>query len=174
MAHFVLLAVLNAQPDAMLYFHVLVFDKLLGHVTSATIAPALLRSSRPVMFRKKDVLKNFCKIHTKTPVPESFLNNVAKLWPVTLLKKRICTGAFLWILRNFYEHLLYRTPPLAASVCWCFSSIFELFLKNCYPKNINIDSADEKKWRVVGKSAVPWNIFWKNFNIFYRKIVGVT
>ena len=29
----------------------------------------------------------------------------------TLLKKDSSTGVFLWILRNFEEHLFYRTPP---------------------------------------------------------------
>ena len=28
-----------------------------------------------------------------------------RLWPATLLKKRSGTGVFLWILRNFSEHL---------------------------------------------------------------------
>ena len=33
----------------------------------------------------------------------------------TLLKRDSDTGVFLWNLQNFYEHLFYRTPPVAAS-----------------------------------------------------------
>ena len=37
-------------------------------------------------------------------------------WGLQLYWKRDSgTGVFLWILRNFYEHFLYRTPPVAAS-----------------------------------------------------------
>ena len=33
----------------------------------------------------------------------------------TLLKRDFGLGAFLWVLRNFYKHNFYRTPPVAAS-----------------------------------------------------------
>ena len=33
------------------------------------------------------------------------------LRPATLLKKDSGAGVFLWILRNFWEHFFYRTPP---------------------------------------------------------------
>ena len=65
----------------------------------------------PEAFCKKMCSWKFQKIHRKTPVPENFLNKVAGLRPVTLLRKRLwpqaCnfikkgdsgTGVFLWIL----------------------------------------------------------------------------
>ena len=36
--------------------------------------------------------------------------------PATLIKRVSNTGAFLWNLRNFWEHLFYRAPPVAVSV----------------------------------------------------------
>ena len=36
------------------------------------------------------------------------------LRPATLFKRDFNTGAFLWILHNFYEKLFYRTPPVAS------------------------------------------------------------
>ena len=61
-----------------------------------------------------DVLQNrcceeFCNIHRETPVLESLFNKVAGLRSATLLKENSSTGAFLWILRNFWEHLIWRT-----------------------------------------------------------------
>ena len=38
--------------------------------------------------------QKFRKIHKKTPVSESLFNNVAGLWPVTLLKKGSDIGVF--------------------------------------------------------------------------------
>ena len=53
----------------------------------------------------------FRKIHRKTPVPESPFLIKLQVRPTTLLKKDTGTGVFLWILRNFKEHLFYKTPP---------------------------------------------------------------
>ena len=39
----------------------------------------------------------------------------AALGPATLIKRGSGLGVFLWNLRNFQEHLFYRTPPVAAS-----------------------------------------------------------
>ena len=62
------------------------------------------------VFCKKRCSWTFCKIHRKTPVPESLFNKVPGLRPTTLLKKDSSTGVFLRILRDFLEHLFYRTP----------------------------------------------------------------
>ena len=43
----------------------------------------------PEAFRKKMCSWKFHKINSKTPVPETYLNNVAGLRPATLLKKRL-------------------------------------------------------------------------------------
>ena len=55
---------------------------------SAKIIP-LNRNTRPEVLCKKRYSYKFRKIHRETPVSESFLNKVAGLRPVTLLKKRI-------------------------------------------------------------------------------------
>ena len=51
------------------------------------------RRSRPEVFCKKGVLKKFCIIHRKTPLPES------------LLQRNSDNGVFLWILPNSQKHL---------------------------------------------------------------------
>ena len=38
---------------------------------------------------RKGVLKRFCKIHRKTPMPDPFFNKEAALRPATFLKKRL-------------------------------------------------------------------------------------
>ena len=61
------------------------------------------RSSCPEVFYKKGVKKrvgNFAKFAGKQ-LCQSFFNKAAGLRPATLLKKRLCHGAFLWILWNF-------------------------------------------------------------------------
>ena len=63
----------------------------------------------PEVFYKKNVLKNFTKFTGNQLCQSLFFNKIAGLRPTTLLKKRLMTGFFLWILRN------YRTPP-----CDCF------------------------------------------------------
>ena len=51
--------------------------------------PVHFRSSRPEVFCKTGVLRNFAKINRKTPVAESLFNKVPALRPATLLKKRL-------------------------------------------------------------------------------------
>ena len=47
---------------------------------------------------------------------------VLKLLPqvCNLIKRDSVTGVFLWILRNFQEHLFYRTLPVVASPNCCY------------------------------------------------------
>ena len=47
-----------------------------------------------------------------------FFNKVASLRPATLLKRDSGKGIFLWILRNFLEHLFRRALP---GDCFCYS-----------------------------------------------------
>ena len=44
----------------------------------------------------------------------SLFNKVAGLQACNFFKKRLQHRCFLWILRNFYEQIFYRTPPVAA------------------------------------------------------------
>ena len=57
------------------------------------------KQPQKVFFKKRCFLK-FGKIHRKTPVPEF----------------KIDSQTFLWILRNFWEHIFYRTP---LDNCFC-------------------------------------------------------
>ena len=69
----------------------------------------LLRSSRPEVFCKKIVLRNF--IHRKTP-ENLFLNEVTCLRPATLLKKRFLRRCFY---RTFSTELLWTTTSVCNS-----------------------------------------------------------
>ena len=66
-----------------------------------------LRGSRPEVFCKKGVLRNFAKFTGKELCRSLFFNKVAGLRPATLLKRDSGTSVFLWILWNtfFKEHL---------------------------------------------------------------------
>ena len=67
------------------------------------------------LFWKKGVLKNFCKLHMKTPVLESLFNKVAGLQDCNFIKKRFLHRCFLIkvlkvlrtpVLKNMYGRLL--------------------------------------------------------------------
>ena len=74
------------------------------------------RSSRPEVFCKKCVPRNFAKFTRK--------HLCQKLY----LKRDSGTGVFLWILRNFYEHLFLQNT---SGGCFCnkqhLRSIWSLF-----------------------------------------------
>ena len=59
------------------------------------------RSSRPEVFCKKGVLRNFTKFAGKHLCQSSFFHKVAGLRPATLLKRGSGTGVFFWIMWNF-------------------------------------------------------------------------
>ena len=73
------------------------------------------RSSRPEVFCKKGVLRNFAKFTGKHLCQSLFFNKVAGLRPSTLLKKRLWHRCFPF---NFFEifknTFFYRTPLVAA------------------------------------------------------------
>ena len=68
------------------------------------------RSSRPEVFCKKGVFRNFAKFTGKHLCQKLFFNKVAGLRPATLLKKSLWHRCFPV---NFAKFL--RTPPVAAS-----------------------------------------------------------
>ena len=63
------------------------------------------RSSRPEVFCKNGVLRNFAKFTRKHLCQSLFFNKIAGLRPAILLKRDSGTGVFLWVLWNFEEHL---------------------------------------------------------------------
>ena len=86
-----------------------------------------IRSSHRRCSVTKGVLRNFAKLTRQHLCQRLFFNEVEGLLSYFLLrpacnfiKKRVPgTGVFLWILRNFWEHPYYRTPPDD-----CFRSIY--------------------------------------------------
>ena len=74
------------------------------------------RSSRPEMFCKKGVLRNFTKFTGKHLCQSLFFNKVADLKPATLLKKetlaQVFSCEFCKISKSTFFH---RTPLVAAS-----------------------------------------------------------
>ena len=73
------------------------------------------RSSRPKVFCKKSVLRNFAEFAGKHLCQSLFLNKVAGLRSATLFKKKLAqvfSCGFCKISKNTFS---YRTPPVAAS-----------------------------------------------------------
>ena len=76
------------------------------------------KNSRPGVFCKKDVLRNFAKFTGKHLCQSLFFNKVACLRPATLLKKRLWHRYFY---ANFVKFL--RTPFLAEDLWWLLPQI---------------------------------------------------
>ena len=85
------------------------------------------RSSHGMGSVSKGVLKNFANF-TGKQLRWSLFYGLAGLQPASFLKRDSNTSAFLWSLRNFSEHLFWRT---SASDCFRRCSIKKLFLKFC-------------------------------------------
>ena len=84
----------------------------------------------PELFYKKAVLK-FCYILRKTPVLGSLFNKITGLQESNFIKKRL-TGAFLWILRNFWEHQFRKTSERCLIIKrnrWNVIIIFHVFMR---------------------------------------------
>ena len=86
--------------------HLLLIRFTLCSAPSSSSSLLLLRSIRPEVFHKKVVLRNFAKFTRKHLRQRVFFNKVAGLRLASLSKRGSGTGIFLWILRNFSEHLL--------------------------------------------------------------------
>ena len=97
-------------------------------------------------------------------------------------KRKFSTGAFLWTLRNFSEHLFYRTPPSNCFriighhredlyFCGKFSCNTKLPVK--YQPNISASKIDSKSWTII-KPFFKSKQFIKNWKIasyqFFFKI----
>ena len=73
---------------------------------------------------KKDVLKYFAQFAEKHLYWSLFIIKLQGSRSAALLKRDSNTGAFLWILRNFWKHLVYRTPPGGCFWMQCHWSFF--------------------------------------------------
>ena len=72
---------------------------------------------------KKSCFDKFRNIHRKILAVES-LKSCVGVWRIggTFSKRDFSTGVFLWILRNFSEHLFWETPTKG---CFCIAIFFE-------------------------------------------------
>ena len=76
------------------------------------------RSSRPEVFCKKGVLRNFAKFIGKHLGQSLFLNKVAGLRPTTLLKRRLWYRCFPVNIVKFLRTPFFITPLVAASLLY--------------------------------------------------------
>ena len=99
------------------------------------------RSSRSQIFFKIDIVKIFENLVVKHLCWSLFLIKLEAWMSAVLLKRDSNTGVFLWNMRNFEEHLFYRTLPVAASDGLPNRRIFEIFsegFKNsCFQKKVS-------------------------------------
>ena len=87
----------------MYYFIYLGFSSHYGTDRCTETCPAKSRSSRPEVFCKKGVLRNFAKFTEKHLCQRLFFNKVARLRPATLLKKRLWYKATLLKKRSWHR-----------------------------------------------------------------------
>ena len=74
-------------------------------MVSHTRSSGFIRSSRPEVLCKKGALRNFSTFTGKHLCQSIFFKKAAGLRAATWLKRDSGTGAFLWILKNFENHL---------------------------------------------------------------------
>ena len=87
--------------------------KLAGMTSKRITHTAIVRSTRPEVFCKKGVLRNFTKFTGKHLRQSLFFNKVAHLRPATLLKRRLWQS---WFPLNFVIFL--RTPFYIEHLWW--------------------------------------------------------
>ena len=93
-------------------------ENFIFHAVSGLAKWTSYRSSHRRCSVKKGV--EIFKNSQETPVPESLFLIKLQVWGLQLYQKRLSvTGVFLWILKIFYTHLFYKTPP---DDCFCSSS----------------------------------------------------
>ena len=111
-------------------------------ITLLVLRPATLlkryRSSHQKCSIKRPVLKNFAIFTGKHLCRSRFLLKLCAVRPATLSKRDFNTGVFLWILWNFLEHLLWKTP-----------------MNNCF-------------WRYSNTDAFLWNFRNFQEHLFWR------
>ena len=92
-------------------------DLSIAFIQASLLSFLLFRSSRPEVFCKKGVLRNFTKFIGKHLCQRLFFNKVASLRPATSLKKSLWHRCFTV---NFVKFL--RTPFLTEPLQWLLLS----------------------------------------------------
>ena len=85
-------------------------------------------ATRSVLWKK--VLLQTSQNSQENTCIRAFFNKTAVLRTATLLKKSSVTGAFLWILRNVYEHVISKHPWTTASDFICSKYFIFSIIKN--------------------------------------------
>ena len=67
------------------------------------------------MFYKTGIFENFGKLSRKRLCRSFFLTKLYTIKPATLLKRAFSSDVLLWILRNCFKQLFYRTFPVSVS-----------------------------------------------------------
>ena len=70
---------------------------------------------RSDMFYKTGIFENFGKLSRKRLCQSFFLTKLYTIKPATLLKRAFSSDVLLWILRNCFKQLFYRTLPVSVS-----------------------------------------------------------
>ena len=126
----------------------------IGILIFITLKRAKARSNRSEVFCKKSVLRNFAKFTKKTCTRISFLKKLRAPGLQLYLKRDSGTGVFLWILRNFYEHLFLQNTSGG-----CFFKAAKRILKT----NVNNGKYDamENKNKTVNHTPLTqgWSIY---------------
>ena len=96
----------NLQPAKQGLFSLI--PEAAVHINFAVNLARIFRTS--ILYYIDNHIQNRCskksrKIHGRTPLLESLFHKAAGLRPAILLKRHFSTGVFLWILKNFWEHL---------------------------------------------------------------------
>ena len=104
-------------------------------------ARTLVRSSRPKVFCKKGVLRNFTKFTGKHLYQSLFLNKVAGLRPATLLKKRLWHRYFPV---NFAKFL--RAPFLTEHLWWL---LLRIWIQNRNAALIKPINCTKQSWEKI-------------------------
>ena len=111
------------------------------------------RSSHPLVFCEKGVLRSFPKLIGKHLCQSFFFNKVAGLRPATLLRKRLWHRRFTVIFVKFL-----RTPFFVEHLCMTASAAFENI--SCFLRNVRLLLKDiEKNVRLLLKRKFVQLIF---------------
>ena len=104
------------------------FSNLNKNIWIKNIMRPIFRSSRPQVFCKNGVVRNFAKFTGKHLCQSRFFNKVAGLRPATLLKKWLWHRCFPV---NFVKFI--RTPFIIEHLCWLH---LNFHIKICRGKNV--------------------------------------
>ena len=104
--------------------------------------PMFYRKQLPEVFCKKDFLRNLTKFIGKHLFQSLSFNKVVGLKSYTLLKKRLCTGVFLWILQNLSERLFLQN---SSGGCFCFVILKKAIqITRTFLKSSNWNKSEER------------------------------